>query len=121
VILIILLNIVPLLLLGVAWWFYRQEAASLANWRRGVFVSAFVANVVSAAVLVSFIAQAYITSKGTKPVDLDRVYPVFFMLGLGLLAAILAVSGRRVSRLVLIGDGLLTAILWYLAAMGASA
>jgi hypothetical protein len=109
VLLIILLNIAPLLLLGVAWWFYRHEAASLANWRRGVFVSAFVANAVSAAVLVSFIAQVYIASKGTKPVDLDKVYPVFSMLGIGLLAAILAVSGRRVSRLVLIGDGLLTA------------
>jgi hypothetical protein len=119
--LIILLNIVPLLLLGLAWWFYRNEGASLTKWRRGVFVSAFVANAVSAAVLLSFIAQAYIASKGTKPVDLDRAYPVFSMLGIGLLAAILAVSGRRVSRLVLIGDGLLTAVLWYLAAMGASA
>ena len=121
VLLIVLLNIAPLLLLGLAWWFYRQEGAALTNWRRGVFVTAFVANAVSAAVLVSFIAQAYIASKGTKPVDLDRAYPVFSMLGVGLLAAILAVSGRRVSRLVLIGDGLLTAVLWYLAAMGASA
>jgi hypothetical protein len=119
--LIVLLNIAPLLLLGLAWWFYRREGAPLANWRRSVFVAAFVANAVSAAVLVSFIAQAYIASKGTKPVDLDRAYPVFSMLGIGLLAAILAVSGRRVSRLVLIGDGLLTAVLWYLAAMGASA
>ena len=119
--LVLCLNTAPLLLMGLAWWFYRNESASLANWRRGVFVSALVANAVSAAVLVSFMAQAYIASKGTKPVDLDRAYPVFSMLGVGLLAAILAVSGRRVSRLVLIGDGLLTAVLWYLAAMGASA
>lgn len=115
-----LLYTVPLLLLGLAWWFYRSEGAALVNWRRGVFVTALAANAVSAAVLLSFIAQAYIASKGTKPVDLDRAYPVLSMLGVGLLAAILAVSGRRVSRLVLIGDGLLTAVLWYLAGMAAS-
>lgn len=119
--LIAALNIVPLLLLGLALWFYRNEGASLVPWRRKVFGVALAANAVSAAVLVSFIVQAYIASKGTKPVDLDRVYPVFSMLGIGLLAAVLAASGRRVSRLVLIGDGLLTAVLWYLAAMGASA
>ncbi len=119
--LISLLNIVPLLLLGLAWWFYRSEAASLTSLRRGIFMSAFAANTLSAAVLLSFIAQAYLVSKGTKPVDLDRAYPVFSMMGVGLLAAILAISGRRVSRVVLIGDGLLTAILWYVAAMGASA
>jgi hypothetical protein len=37
--LVLCLNTAPLLLMGLAWWFYRSESASLANWRRGVFVS----------------------------------------------------------------------------------
>lgn len=82
---------------------------------------ALTANAVSAAVLLSFVVQAYVASKGTKSVDLDRAYPVLSMLGIGMLAAVLAVSGRRISRMVLIGDGLLTAVLWYIAAMAGSA
>src|SRR5277367_5770033 len=110
-------TVIPLALLGLAWWFYRNEGASLMTWRRAVFVAAFVSNAVSGAVLISFTIQALIASRGTTPVDLDRMYPVLTMLGLGLLAAMLAVSGRRVSRLVLIGDGLLTTVLWYLVGM----
>jgi hypothetical protein len=83
--LVLCLNTAPLLLMGLAWWFYRNESASLANWRRGVFVSAFVANAVSIAVLVSFFVHAYLVSRGSKPVDLDRMYPVFSMMGLALL------------------------------------
>jgi hypothetical protein len=119
--LITVVNLFPLLLLGLAWWFYRNEGAALARWRRNVFLVALIANAVSAAVLLSFAAQTYVASKGVKPVDLDRAYPVLSMLGIGLLAAVLAVAGRRVSRLVLIADGLLTAVLWYLAAMAGSA
>lgn len=114
------LNTVPLILLGLAWWFYQKESSSLVSWRRRVFILALVANAVSAVVLLSFLVQVYIASRGTQPVDLDRAYPVISMLGVGLLAAVLAVSGRRVSRLVLVGNGLLTAALWYFAAMGAS-
>jgi hypothetical protein len=110
----------PLLLLGLTWWFYRSEGASLVSWRRAVFVAALVSNAVSGAVLISFTIYALVVARGTRPVDLDRMYPVFTMLGLGVLAAMLAVSGRRVSRWVLIGDGLLTAVLWYLVGLAAS-
>ncbi len=119
--LMVLLNAAPLALFILAWWLYRKESSSLTTWRRGAFVAALVANAVSAAVLLSFSVQASMAAKGSKPVDLDRAYPVFSMLGVGLLAAILAISGKRVSRLVLVVDGLLTAVLWYLAAMAASA
>jgi len=118
--LLMAMTIVPLLLLGLAWWFYRSEAASLVSWRRGVFVAAFVANAVSAAVLISFTIHAYVASRGTASVDLDRMYPVLTMLGLGILGSMLAVSGRRISRLMLIGDGVLTAVLWYLVGLAVS-
>jgi hypothetical protein len=110
----------PLLLVGLTWWFYRVEGASLVNWRRATFVAALVSNALSGAVLISFTIHALVVSHGTRPVDLDRMYPVLTMLGLGILAAMLAVSGRRISRLVLIGDGLLTAVLWYLVGLAAS-
>jgi hypothetical protein len=118
--LLIVLSFVPLLLVGLTWWFYRAEGASLVSWRRAAFVAALVSNALSGAVLISFTIHALMVSHGTKPVDLDRMYPVLTMLGLGILAAMLAVSGQRVSRWVLIGDGLLTAVLWYLVGLAAS-
>jgi hypothetical protein len=108
------------LLLGLAWWFYRNEGAALVRWRRSVFVAALVVNALSAAVLLSFLIHGYTAVSRAKVVDLDRSYPVLSMLALGILAAALAGSGRRVSRLILIVDGLLTAVLWYLAGLAAS-
>ena len=110
----------PLLLVCLTWRFYRREAVALAGWRRGLFLTGLAVNAVSAAILISFTIHAYVVSKGTKPVDLDRMYPVFSMLGLGLLAAGLASSGKHISRLFLLITGLFTAILWYLVALAAS-
>jgi hypothetical protein len=42
------------------------------------------------------------------------------MLIVGVLAAGLAVSGRRISRVILIANGILTAVLWYIATMATS-
>lgn len=110
----------PLLLVCLSWRLYRNETVTLVGWRRGLSLAGLAANAVSAAVLISFTIHAYVVSKGTKPVDLDRIYPVFSMLGLGLLAAGLASSGKRISRLILFGTGLLTAVLWYFVALAAS-
>jgi hypothetical protein len=110
----------PLLLVCLGWRFYRKDAVTLVGWRRGLFLSGLLANAVSAAVLISFTIYAYVVSKGTKPVDLDRIYPVFSMLGLGLLATGLAFSGQHTSRRILLGTGLFTAVLWYFVALAAS-
>jgi hypothetical protein len=61
-----------------------------------------------------------VASQGSKSVDLDRMYPVFSMMGLALLAVVLASFGRRVSRLILVVGGLVTIMTWYVAALGAS-
>jgi hypothetical protein len=119
--LLIVMGLVPLILWGATLYFYRAEGRTLVRWRKAIFLAGIVANAVSAAVLLSFLVRAYIGSHGTTSMDLDRAYPVVSMLGLGVLSAMLASSGRRVSRLLLIGDGLITAVFWYLAAMGASA
>jgi hypothetical protein len=118
--LLIVMASAPLILLVATLYFYRAEGKALNRRRKVIFFAGIVANGVSAAVLASFLVHAYIASRGSVPVDLDRAYPVLSMLGMGVLAAMLASSGRSVSRLLLIGDGLMTAVFWYLAAMGAS-
>jgi Na+/serine symporter len=114
---------IPLLLfvlIGIASAFYRKENQGLARWRRILFLLGILANAVSAAVLFTFSTHAFIAAHGTKPVDIDRMYPVLSMMIVGLLAAVLGCSGRRVSRVLLVGDGLLTTIFWYLAALATS-
>jgi len=118
--LLIIMAVVPLIVLVMTWRFYAKESGTLLRWRKIVFLAGFCANLVSAAVLVTFLLRAYIASRGTTSVDLDRIYPVLTMLGLGVAASGLATVGTRVSRLLLIGSGLLTAVFWYLAALGAS-
>ncbi len=118
--LLMILPLIPLFLLGLAYCFFRTEPLSLVSWRKGSFIAALVLNSVSIAVLLTFLVHAYLVSRGTKPVDLDRMYPVLSMMGLALLAALLALFGRRVSRLMLVDGGLATMVIWYLAAMGAS-
>ena len=119
--LLIAINALPLLLLGVAWWQYRKEGSSLVGWRKRLFILGLIANAVSAAVLLIFLVHGIlIQSYATKGVDLDRAYPVLWMLAVGLVSTILAGFGRRASRLLLMGDGLLVAVLWYFAALAAS-
>lgn len=86
-----------------------------------LFVLGLIANAVSAVVLLTFLVHGIlIQSSTTKGVDLDRAYPVLWMLGVGLVSTVLAGFGRRASRLLLMGDGLLVAVLWYFAALAAS-
>jgi hypothetical protein len=118
--LLMIFTFFPLILVCLTWWFYRKEVDALVGWRKASFLAGMVANTISAAVIISFTIHAYVVSKGTTPVDLDRIYPVFSMFGLGLLAAGLAFFGRGVSRLILIGNGLLAAVLWYFVALAAS-
>lgn len=100
---------------------FRTERKSLFGIRKVVFVMGAAANLVSTIALLIFLIMAYKMAHGTmRPMDLDRVYPVFPMLGLGLLAAVLALCGRRVSRVLLLVAGLLAAYLWYLAGLAVS-
>ncbi len=69
-------TVIPLILIWPTWKFYRQEGDALPGWRKVLFLTGVIANAVSAAVLISFTIQAYVTSHGTTPVDLDRMYPV---------------------------------------------
>jgi hypothetical protein len=115
------INVLPLVLLGLTWWQYRKDRSSLVAWRKTVFLVALILAAMSTAVLLTFLVHGIlIQSYATKGVDLDRTYPVFSMLVAGLLSCILAGFGRRASRLLLIGDGLVVTFLWYLAGMAAS-
>lgn len=115
------INAVPVLLFGLAWWQYLKDRSSLATWRKRAFLVALTIAGVSTAVLLTFLVHGIlIQSYAKKGVDLDRAYPVFSMLVAGLLSSILAGFGRRASRLLLIGDGLVVTYLWYLAGMAAS-
>lgn len=118
--LLMICTLLPLPLLWPIWRLYRRERGALAGWRRSLFRAAIIVNAVSAVVLATFTIHAYLISAGVKPVDLDWVYPVFSMFGLGLLAAVLASSGRGVSRAMLVANGIVTAVFWYFVAMAAS-
>ena len=118
--LVLAIPLIPLALIGITSAFYRKENLCLPRWRRILFLLGILGNAVSAAVLFAFSIHAFIAAHGTKSVDLDRMYPVLSMMIVGLLAAVFGCSGRRVSRILLVGDGLVTTIFWYLAALATS-
>ena len=115
------INVLPLLLFGLAWWQYRREGSSLTAWRKVAFLAALVLAAVSTAILLGFLVHGILIQRyATKGVDLDGSYPVLSMLVAGLLSSVLAAFGRKASRVLLIGDGLVIAYLWFLAGMAAS-
>jgi hypothetical protein len=119
--LIIAFNVAPLLLLALALWRYRNEFPPLAAWRKRPFILALAAIATSATILATFSAHALLINAGMiKEADLDRVYPVFSMLGLGFLGFILASFGQRTSRSLLMIDGIALVLFWYFAALAAS-
>jgi hypothetical protein len=118
--------LIPMTLLAIAlsgWALvsFHSEGKVLVRFRRGVFVLGTAANLVSTVALLIFLIMGYKMAHGTmRPIDLDRVYPVPSMLGLGFLAAVLALFGRRISRVLLLVAGLLAGYTWYLAALAVS-
>jgi multidrug transporter EmrE-like cation transporter len=119
--LLIWLTALAAVLSGIGLWSFRSEGRALVGVRKIIFVTGTVANLGSTIVLLVFLITAHRMASGAmRPIDLDRVYPVFSMLGLGLLAAVLAFFGRRFSRLLLVVAGLLVAYLWYIAALAVS-
>lgn len=118
--LLMILTFLPFFLVMLSYRFYRKEAALVSGGQRGLFLTGLAANTISATVLISFTIHADSISKGTTPVDLDRMYPVLWMLSLGFLASILALAGKQISRLILLGTGLFTAVLWYVVGLAAS-
>jgi Na+(H+)/acetate symporter ActP len=114
--LIIAINMLPLLVLGLAWWQYHKEASVLSIWRKSLFILALTATTVSEAILVGFLIHGQLIIHGAmKQADIERSDPVLFAVAVGLAGAILAGFGRRVSRWLLIGDSLLLLLLWYIA------
>jgi hypothetical protein len=99
---------------------FRPEGETLSRFRKRLFLAGAIGNALSAIALLGFLVHAYIAAHGTTPVDLDRVYPVLWMLTLGVFAAVFALFGNRRSRMFLFAGGLLTTVSWYLAALAVS-
>jgi cytochrome c oxidase assembly factor CtaG len=118
--LLILMAISCLVLLAAAGVCFRREGQTLTHMRKWMFLLGAAGCGVSTGVLLLFLLFAYRAAHGETSVDLDRLFPVFWMLGLGALAAVLAIFGRRLSRLFLMGAGLLAAVTWYLAGLAVS-
>ncbi len=119
--LLIWLTVLAAVLSGLGLLLFRTEGKTLLGIRKIIFVTGAAANLGSTIVLLVFLITAHQMARGTMcPIDLDRVYPVFSMLGLGLLAAVLALFGRRSSRVLLLVAGLLVAYLWYIAGLAVS-
>jgi hypothetical protein len=119
--LLMLMAVAALVLVVAAGMCFRSEGKGITGMRRWMFLLGAAGGGVSTAVLLVFLLHAYRAAHGTTTrVDLDRLYPVFSMLGLGMLAAVLAFFGRRLSRLFLLGAGLLAVVTWYLAGLAVS-
>jgi hypothetical protein len=118
--LLMLMAVAALVLVVAAGICFRGEGKGITGIRRWMFLLGAAGGGVSTVVLLVFLLHAYRAAHGTTRVDLDRLYPVFSMLGLGMLAAVLAFFGRRLSRLFLLGGGLLAVVTWYLAGLAVS-
>jgi hypothetical protein len=115
------IGLLPLLLAAASWWLHRSEASTpYIAWRNTLVLIGLAFVSVSAFILTAFTVHAYVISRGTTPYDLDRAYPVLWMMAFALIASILAFFGRRLSRLFMIATGLVTFSLWYVAALAAS-
>lgn len=115
-----LMAISSLVLLAAAGVCFLREGQTLTGVRRWMFLLGIAGCAVSTTVLLVFLLHAYRAAHGNTPVDLDRLYPVFSMLGLGALTTVLAFFGKRLSRLFLMGAGLVAVVTWYLAALAVS-
>ncbi len=118
--LLMLMAMSSVVLLAMAFLRFRPDGEALIESRKVLFLIGSIGNAVSTAVLLIFLLHAHRAAHGTTPLDLDRLYPVLWMLGLGVLAAFLALFGRRLSRLLLFTAGVITAITWYFAALAVS-
>ena len=117
----IALLLLPLLLAGASWWSHKAHATpTVPVWRKSLFTIGLCCVSISASVLAAFGIHAYIISRGTTSYDLDLAYPIGSMMVLALAAALLALFGQRISRILMLGTGLGTLTLWYIAALGAS-
>jgi hypothetical protein len=115
------IGLLPLLLAAASWWLHRSDARRpVRSWRNALVLLGLVCVSVSAFMLTAFTVHAYVISRGTTPYDLDGAYPVLWMMGFALVASILACFGRRLSRFLLLGTGLVTFSFWYIAALAAS-
>ncbi|MGC2299934.1 MAG: hypothetical protein WA476_14100 [Acidobacteriaceae bacterium] len=100
---------------------FRAEGKSLRRWGKALFYTGSISNVISALTLLIFLGHAYRIAHGKMTfMDLDRIYPVLSMLGLGLIAAIFGIFGTRWSRPLLTIAGLVAAYSWYLAVLATS-
>jgi hypothetical protein len=110
------INALPCVLLGVIiWWTQRRDCGRLTGWRRALFVTALVVNAVGSVSLLIFIAWlAFGEGRPFGGVVEDRLF--LWMIGLGLLSAGIGASGRGFSRGLLIVNGVLVALQWWLLA-----
>jgi len=112
---LIAINAVPCFLSGVIWWTQHKHRGLLSGWRRAVFITALVIN--TAASVSLCILVAWLAFGEGRPIGglvEDRLF--LSMIGLGLLSAVLAVFGKGLPRGLLIANGTLVALKWWLLA-----
>jgi hypothetical protein len=112
------INALPCILAGIVWWIRLRDLYCLTNRRRVAFVAALVLNSVSSVSLMTLISWlAFGAGRPFGGVVEDRLF--LSMIALTLFSAGLAVFGKGVSRGLLIANGSLVALQWWLlAALG---
>jgi hypothetical protein len=109
------INALPCVLSGVIIsWTQRRDCGRSTGWRRAIFMTALVVNAVSSVSLLVFIALLVFGEGCLRP--FGGVGLFLWMIGLGLLSAGIAAFGRGFSRGLLIANGVLVALQWWLLA-----
>jgi hypothetical protein len=79
-------------LLGMVFLRFRTDVGTLTRSRKVLFLIGSIGSAVSTVVLLIFLLHAHKAAREATPVDLDRMYPVLWMLGFSLLAPFLPFS-----------------------------
>ena len=106
-------NAVPFILSGTIWWIQHRHRGRLLGRRRTLFLIALVSNTITSVLLLALIL--WIFSVEELPfgrAGMDRLF--LSMIALGLLSAVVAFFGRGLSRGLLIANGTLVALEWWL-------
>lgn len=113
--LVLAINAVPCVLSGIVWASQRRDPALLFARKGVIFLFGLITNTICSIALLAFVVWLFFG--GGRPFGgavEDKV--ILSMIAMGLLSAIAAVFGKGLSRSMLVANGVLVALQWWLLA-----
>ena len=112
---LVAINALPCTLSGVVWAIQHRDRGRLLSRRRAIFLIALIANTITSVSLLLLVS--WLLFGAGRPFGGAVEDKLFLsMIALGLLSAGIAVFGRGVSRGLLVANGFLVALQWWLLA-----